>query len=193
MDDEVVALPAWKWLGQIDAGDSQLLDRCVGPTVDIGCGPGRMTNALLARGVQTLGIDVVAEAVELTRARGGVALQRDVFTALPGEGRWQTALLADGNIGIGGDPVRLLQRTARLLRADGRIVVDLSPPGGDVRVHRISLEVSGARSRRFPWAIVPADRLACLAEAAALRVSEVVEHDGRWFAALHKSVLTCPH
>ena len=31
---------------------------------------------------------------------------------MPGEGRWDTVLLADGNIGIGGAPVALLRRTA---------------------------------------------------------------------------------
>ena len=32
-------------------------------------------------------------------------LRRDLFAPLPGEGRWHHVLLADGNIGIGGDPV----------------------------------------------------------------------------------------
>ncbi len=63
-----------------------------------------------------LGIDVVPEAVEQTRRRGASALQRDLFDALPGEGRWQTALLADGNVGIGGDPVALLARTRDLVQ-----------------------------------------------------------------------------
>ena len=45
--------------------------------------------------------------------RGGAALRRDVFAPLPGEGRWYTALLADGNVGIGGDPVALLQPAPR--------------------------------------------------------------------------------
>ena len=36
--------------------------------------------------------------------RGATVLQRDIFGPLPGEGRWGTALLFDGNVGIGGDP-----------------------------------------------------------------------------------------
>lgn len=177
-----------RWRGDSDANDEQLLARCHGATVDIGCGPGRMTSALLARGIAALGIDIVAEAVEQTRARGGIALQRDVFSALPGEGRWDTALLADGNIGIGGDPLRLLRRTAELLRRGGRVIVELSPPGGCVRTHRIKLEVRGRQTSRFAWAVVPADSIASLANASALRVLEVIEHQGRWVAELAKPV-----
>ena len=76
-----------------------------------------------------LGVDVVREAVDQTVARGVVALRRDVFDRLPGEGRWETALLADGNVGIGGDPVALLLRAGELVAADGRVVVELAPPG----------------------------------------------------------------
>lgn len=81
-----------------------MLAHCVGTTLDIGCGPGRMSQALAARGACVLGIDVVPEAVTLTRARGASALVCDVFAPVLGEGRWDTALLADGNIGIGGGP-----------------------------------------------------------------------------------------
>ncbi len=183
----VVRLPAARWLGDADSGDLELLSRCVGTTVDIGCGPGRMTHALLCRGVAALGIDVVHEAIIQTRARGGMALHRDVFSTLPGEGRWTTALLADGNIGIGGNPVRLLRRVNHLLEPSGRVVVDLAEPGGAVRIHSVSLEVRGVTSRPFPWAVVPADQLELLAEASALRILELTSHDGRWFAHLEKS------
>ncbi len=180
------ALPTWRWRADADADDLELLSRCTGATVDIGCGPGRMTHALASRGVTALGIDVVAEAIEQTRARGGMALRRDVFAALPGEGRWQTALLADGNIGIGGDPVRLLRRVSDLLEPSGRVVVDLARPGGPIRVKQLSLEVGGVVSRPFAWALVPADQLELLAEAASLRILELVDLRGRWFAALAK-------
>jgi len=180
-------LQTWRWRGDSDAIDEQLLVRCSGATVDIGCGPGRMTSALLTRGIAALGIDIVPEAVEQTRARGGIALQRDVFSILPGEGRWDTALLADGNIGIGGDPVRLLRRAAQLLGPGGRVVVELSPPGGCVRTHGIRLQVRGKQTPRFAWAVVPADSIAALAAASVLRVIEVIEHQGRWIAELAKS------
>jgi SAM-dependent methyltransferase len=184
--DEAAMLPVARWRTDVDAGDVDLLSRCRGATVDIGCGPGRMTHALLCRGVAALGIDVVPEAVRQARERGGAALHRDVFSVLPGEGRWSTALLADGNIGIGGDPVRLLRRVGNLLAPEGRVVVDLAGPGGPVRIRRIRLEVRGATTPPFSWAVVPADQLELLAEASALRILELTQHRGRWFAELDK-------
>lgn len=103
-------LPVHQWFRAADASDGLLLDRCEGPTVDIGCGPGRLAEELAERGHVVLGIDIVHEAVRLTRGRGVAALVRNVFEAIPGEGRWNSALLADGNVGIGGDPEALLSR-----------------------------------------------------------------------------------
>ena len=97
-----------------------------------------------------LGIDVVHEAVGQTRARGAAALRRDIFGAVPGEGRWQTALLADGNVGIGGDPVALLRRLRRLLLPGGRVVVEVAPPGV---THPVGAR--DARVRRRPEPPVP--------------------------------------
>ena len=76
--------------------------------------------------LQALGVDVVEEAVHLTRRRGAPAVVADVFEAVPEEGRWGTALLADGNVGISGDPTHLLRRVRELLRPEGRVVVEVS-------------------------------------------------------------------
>src|SRR5262249_61510991 len=76
------------------------------PTLDVGSGPGRLTVALAECGIPALGIDVTPYAVHLARAAGALTLLRDVFGRVPGAGRWMTVLLADGNIGIGGEPVR---------------------------------------------------------------------------------------
>ena len=88
--------------------DELIVSRCSGPVIDVGCGPGRFVEALAARGLPVLGIDVSGASVGQTRARGASALRRNVFEPVPGEGRWQTLLLADGNVGIGGDPFALL-------------------------------------------------------------------------------------
>ncbi len=79
----------------------------------------------------------------------------------PGEGRWETALLADGNIGIGGDPVALLAPGGRAARArDGRVVVDLAPPGTGVDTRRAWRSAPrAATSRPFPWAVVGVDAI----------------------------------
>ncbi|MEU4689992.1 class I SAM-dependent methyltransferase [Actinoplanes sp. NPDC023714] len=117
------------WCRDRRPGDDGLLDRCTGVTLDVGCGPGRLAGALLRRGRAALGVDVSAAAVRLARARGALALRRDVFAPLPGHGRWEDVLLADGNVGIGGDPVALLRRCRELLAPHGRIHTELEPPG----------------------------------------------------------------
>ena len=126
-------LPSEVWLRDADHVDEALLDLCHGPTLDIGCGPGRMAGALARRGQVVLGIDVVPEAVRLSLGRGVATLLRDVFDPVPGEGRWETALLADGNIGIGGDPVALLERIRDLIAPTGRVVTWASSDGTTCR------------------------------------------------------------
>ena len=137
-----------RWRGSVDATDSALLlARCHGRTIDVGCGPGRLVAGLAALDVAALGIDVSPEAVRQARRRGALALRRDVFAPVPGEGRWDCALLADGNIGIGGHPERLLRRLGRIVRPGGRVVVELDAAGTDVVHHRWRL-ASATASRR---------------------------------------------
>jgi hypothetical protein len=133
-----------------------------------------------------LGVDIVREAVEQARSRGVSALRRNVFDPLPGEGRWNTVLLADGNIGIGGAPERLLRRTTELIDRSGRVVCDLAAPGTGVRHHDARLVTALKRSGSFRWAEVGTDAIHRLATAAGLRLLDVDDHDGRWFAVLSR-------
>ena len=120
-----------RWAGPIDHGDASVLDRCAGPVLDIGCGPGRFVRALAERGIAARGVDLAMVAVRLTRERGGPALVRDVFSRVPGEGRWRTALLVDGNVGIGADVGRLLRRAAALLAPGGWLLAEADPQHRD--------------------------------------------------------------
>jgi hypothetical protein len=133
-----------------------------------------------------LGIDVVGEAVRQSRDRGAPALVRDVFGPLPGEGRWETALLADGNIGIGGDPVALLSRIAELISPDGRAVVDVARHGTGIRTRHVRIETMHGRSRSFPWTVVGADAIEAVAAAAGLRRTTSYRSGERCFAVLGK-------
>jgi SAM-dependent methyltransferase len=176
-----------RWDRPVDASDRAVLAHCVGPTLDVGCGPGRMSAHLAEPGRAVRGVDLVHGAVVKARERGAQALHRDIFDPLPGEGRWGTALLADGNIGIGGDPALLLRRMAAVIAGDGRIVTDLAPPGDGVRTGWVHLVSDGVAGTPFRWAWVAVDEIAPLAMHAGLVVTSQHEHDGRWFAVLEKA------
>jgi SAM-dependent methyltransferase len=183
-DGVVVPLPAARWCEPLDAVDDSVVARLDGPTIDIGCGPGRFVAGVAERGLPVLGIDVAPTAVALTRRRGGLALTCDVFGAVPGTGRWQWALLMDGNIGIGGAPSRLLRRTAELLAPEGRVIVEVEPPGGLTGTKQVRLETGARIGGWFPWAWVPLDELARLACDTSLRVDHTWNEGGRWFGEL---------
>jgi SAM-dependent methyltransferase len=183
-DGQRQRLPVEAWRAAWIPGDDALLDRCSGPTLDLGCGPGRLAAALTARGVPALGIDLVTEAVSLARDAGAVALRRSVFDRLPAEGRWTTALLADGNVGIGGDPVALLARVRALLAADGQALVELEAPGSGTRSLAVRLASDGRHGPPFAWARVAADDLPSVAASVGLAVPDIWEEADRWFASL---------
>lgn len=178
------ALRVDRWLGPASAADESVLSRCHGPALDVGCGPGRLVGALAARGIPVLGIDVAPFAVVLTRRSGASALCRDVFGPLPGAGRWCEALLVDGNIGIGGDPRRLLNRIALLLAPGGTVLVELDPPGAPTGPYWTRLAAAGLVSAPLRWAGVGVDGIAGLAAASGFDVAESWRAAGRHFARL---------
>jgi SAM-dependent methyltransferase len=176
-----------RWTGTVDATDtSLLLERCRGRTLDIGCGPGRMVAGLAVLDVPALGIDVSHEAIRQARGRGALAIRRDVFDPVPGEGRWDCALLADGNIGIGGGPIRLLDRIRQIMRPGGRAVVELDPAGTDVVHHRWRLRVGGRVTPVFDWAVVGLDAIERLASSAGFVVEDVASTGDRHAAVLRQ-------
>ncbi|MGA5309657.1 methyltransferase domain-containing protein [Micromonospora taraxaci] len=182
-------LPVRRWHGPPEPAITSIAARCSGPTIDLGCGPGRLTRALVQQGLVALGVDISAEAVRLTQGRGVVALRRDVFEPLPGEGRWAHALLVDGNVGIGGDPVRLLRRCGTLIAADGTLVVEVEPPGaglwqGQAYVLSGTCDEGARQGPTFRWARVGAEAVAGAAAAAGLRVVDTIRLGPRWFAEL---------
>jgi SAM-dependent methyltransferase len=183
---ERVMLPVTRWQ-ELDGSDELLLAACLGPTLDVGCGPGRLVEALTRRGLIALGVDVSPVAVDLTRGRGAAALCRDVFDRIPGEGRWRHVLLADGNIGIGGDPVALLRRARELLRPGGSVLTELDPPGTGLRRQQVRLSSVDSSGGWFDWARLGPDGLERTAGEAGMDIRSLEERGGRWFAELQRS------
>ena len=181
-DGRRVPLPLGRWLGPPAPEEEEVLARALGPVLDVGCGPGRHVLALQRRGVLALGVDVSAGAVRVARRRGAPAMVGSVFSALPGDGRWRSALLLDGNVGIGGDASALLRRVAAMLECSGRLLVEVEPPGEPTCVELVRLECGGRLGSPFPWARVGADGLASVA--APLRVHDLWQGGARWFAEL---------
>jgi len=186
-DGTVIPLDVGAWAATADAVEHRRLSSVRGPVLDIGCGPGRLVVALAERGIPALGVDASPAAVDLAIERRAVALVRSVFDPLPATGRWATALLFDGNVGIGGHPIRLLRRVRDLLARDGRALVEVGAPGSGTRRFAARVERANTCSAWFPWAQVDADAIGGLAAAAGLVLASVDEDHGRWFAELARS------
>ncbi|MBQ1076189.1 class I SAM-dependent methyltransferase [Micromonospora sp. C31] len=177
-------LPVKRWHRAATPADATVVARCAGPTLDLGCGPGRMSLALTRAGLSAVGVDVSSQAVALTRARGAVAVHADLFGPLPAEGRWAHTVLLDGNIGIGGDPVALLRRCGKLLRPSGTVLVELEPPGAGTWQGQVHVATGRHRGPAFRWAWLDTDAVSGAAAAAGLAVGEVFRCGCRWFAEL---------
>ncbi|KAA1251299.1 SAM-dependent methyltransferase [Mycobacterium simiae] len=199
-DGELRPLPTHRWLGsrsaeqvvapdEVDetfdeAFDEAVAQMCSGPTIELGCGPARLVARLVQRGVPALGIDRSAAAVRLAGRGGAPVLLGDVFEPLPGVGSWQTVLLVDGNVGLGGDPLRILGRASELLCSGGRCVAEFEAQAIGIRSRWVRLESARDIGPWFRWASVGADSAASLAAQAGLTLTGVRLVAGRVIAIL---------
>ncbi len=179
-----IPLDVGRWRADVDGVLRALVEGLPEPVLDIGCGPGRIVVALAARGRMALGVDPSPVAVAEAARQGASVLRRSVFDPLPGEGRWGSAVLLDGNIGIGGDPLALLRRVRSLLAPGGEALVEVEPPG--TVSETLTVRIEGAPGEGvgpwFPWARVGADDIARLAAGAGLAPAGFALARGRWFA-----------
>jgi SAM-dependent methyltransferase len=193
-DGDVRPLPAHRWLGARngdasgdavdEAFDDAVTRICAAPTIELGCGPGRLVAMLIRRGIPALGIDRSATAIRLAGCGGAPALLGDVFEPLPGTGRWQTVLLVDGKVGLGGDPRRILGRAVELLGRGGRCVVEFDTEVIGIRPRWVRLESTRDVGPWFRWASVGVDSAATLAAQVGLNLTGVRLVGGRVIAIL---------
>ncbi|MER7188775.1 class I SAM-dependent methyltransferase [Streptomyces flaveolus] len=185
-DGWLLPLEVERWCERADAVDREVLDRCEGAVLDVGCGPGRLVAELSARGRTVLGIDVSEAAVARTVRLGGRSLRRSVFDPLPGEGRWGTVLLMDGNVGIGGDPRALLVRVAALLAPGGLLIAETAEADVDERAQVQVVDVTAPRTAGgcFPWARLGTPALLRHAGGAGWRTAAQWTSGARRFVAL---------
>ncbi len=199
-DGELRPLPTHRWLGvrspdDVCPGDGsgdafdEVFDEavtrmCTGPTIELGCGPGRLVARLIQRGIPALGIDRSATAIRLAGRGGAPVLLGDVFDPLPAMGLWQTVLLVDGNVGLGGDPRRILGRAAELLARGGRCVAEFDAEHIGIRSRWVRLESACEVGPWFRWASVGVDSAAALAAQVGLTLTGVRLVGGRVIACL---------
>jgi SAM-dependent methyltransferase len=191
-DGELRPLPAHRWLGERhdderhndEPFDEAVTQLCGAPTIELGCGPARLVARLIRRGIPALGIDRSAAAIHLAGRCGAPALLGDVFEPLPGMGNWQTVLLVDGNIGLGGDPRRILARAAELLCRGGRCVAEFDAEVIGIHARWVRLESADDVGPWFRWASVGADSAAMLAGQVGLMLTGVRLVGGRVIADL---------
>jgi hypothetical protein len=139
--------------------------------------------------VPSLGIDVSPSALRTATGSGAIVLERSVFDPLPGEGRWGTVLLLDGNVGIGGDPLTLLRRLRSLIHSDGEAMVEVDPPGQALVRDEVRLRSPEAGDGPwFDWAWVGADAVEDLARQAGFTACEIHQYGDRFVARLQGGV-----
>jgi SAM-dependent methyltransferase len=183
-DAIVIHLEVDRYLSAPSPAESELLRRAPAPVLDVGCGPGRHVLALVESGRIALGVDVAPSAVDIAIKRGAPVLLRSVFERVPAAGRWASALLLDGNFGIGGNPHALLIRLAELLRADGCVLAEVEAPGTSTRELNVRIECGDRISPAFPWARVGVDGVGQVAARAGYRLEEIWSAESRWFARM---------
>jgi hypothetical protein len=103
---------------------------------------------------------------------------------LPATGCWDQILLTDGNIGIGGNPVRTLRRAAELLAPGGIVIAEIDVASVKSGHEVLRWETKQHVGQWFPWSRVNAAALDGIAGSAELLIISIVEIHARVIAVL---------
>lgn len=173
------------WCDEASSLEISLLRNLQGPVLDVGCGPGRLLAAAQDMGLTALGIDTSAEAVHRARGRGARALEQSIFAPVPHAGQWQSLVLLDGNIGIGGSITTLLRRCLQLIAPQGTLLVEVETDAELDTVYAAVLEdAQGNQSEPFRWARTGAAGLESRALRGGWTIKSVHHRQGRVFCRL---------
>ncbi|MET4093816.1 class I SAM-dependent methyltransferase [Arthrobacter sp. UYCu712] len=173
------------WCEDASPLERSLLQSLQGPVLDVGCGPGRLLAAAQRMGLPALGIDTSAEAVRRARGRGARVLEQSVFAPLPQPGLWQSIILLDGNVGIGGGITSLLRRCSQLITPHGTLLVEVEADEDMDTVYSAVLEDGdGNQSESFRWARTGSAGLVSRARRSGWTVTAIQRLNGRVFCRL---------
>jgi trans-aconitate methyltransferase len=144
--------------------------------LDLGCGDGRLTEALVAAGCVVVGVDSSEEQVAAARARGLDARVMDA-QALDFEGEFD-AVFSNAALHWMKQPARVLDGVRRALRPAGRFVGELGAHGNVSTVCAGVAEALGRRGLRYgdldPWYYPTADEYRLALEEAGFAVESLV-------------------
>jgi len=178
------------WCGEANLLERSLLRSLQGPVLDVGCGPGRLLAAAQRIGLAALGIDTSAEAVGRARGRGARALEQSVFAPVPHSGLWQSVILLDGNIGIGGSITSLLRRCSQLIAPYGTLLAEVEADEDlDVVYSAVLEDENGNQSEPFRWARTGSAGLISRAQRSGWTVTAIERRQGRVFCRLSLAII----
>ena len=157
--------------------------------LELGCGVGRVTHALVEHGFRVTAVDESAEM--LAHVRGATTVEADVATLDLGTS-FDCVLLASHFVNTGDDAARaaILASCARHVAADGVVLVQAYPPDldwtpgresavGDVTIRLAESERTGARVRATMEYELDGRRWSQPFEAVLLSESELARELGR--------------